>query len=203
VGSGKDRHAHTAQVTQGIGELHLAVCGRFGAAVQSAEGHWDRPSPCAGWQARDVVEHVIGFHDALLLRPLGLKPRRPSGDLVRRWQLTHDSVRQAFRVSDLFDRVIEVPAVEKSPARRLDAHRLVPRLTQDVLVHTWDLARAVGADDSLDAAWCEIFLGQLPDDQSSLNATGMFGPPVSILDDADSRSRLLARLGRDPAWRGG
>ncbi|EUA42201.1 mycothiol maleylpyruvate isomerase N-terminal domain protein [Mycobacterium xenopi 4042] len=57
-------------------ELHLAVCRRFGDAVRAADGKWQRPSPCEGWNARDVVEHVIGFHDALLLRPLGLKPER-------------------------------------------------------------------------------------------------------------------------------
>jgi hypothetical protein len=33
----------------------------------------------------------------------------------------------------------------------------MPNLTRDVLVHTWDLARAVGADDRLDADWCELF----------------------------------------------
>lgn len=55
------------------GELHLAVCRRFGSAVRSTDGIWDRSSPCTGWRARDVLEHVIGFHDVLLLRPLGLK----------------------------------------------------------------------------------------------------------------------------------
>jgi hypothetical protein len=32
---------------KGIGELHLAVCRRFGEAVRSADGKWDRPSPCS------------------------------------------------------------------------------------------------------------------------------------------------------------
>jgi hypothetical protein len=58
------------------GELHLAVCRRIGATVRAAEERWNCPSPCDGRNARDVLEHVIGFHDVLLLRPLGLKPQR-------------------------------------------------------------------------------------------------------------------------------
>jgi uncharacterized protein (TIGR03086 family) len=183
------------------GELHLAVCRRFGSAVRSADAKWDRSSPCAGWRARDVLEHVIGFHDVLLLRPLGLKPQRPQNNPQQRWDLTYDRLQQALGDKKLFERVIEVPAMGNNPSARLDAGTLVPRMTQDVLVHTWDLARAVGADDSLDLGWCQAFLAQLPADPLALSAAGMFATPFAVAADADSQSKLLARLGRDPSWR--
>lgn len=125
-----------------IADLHLAVCRRFSDAVGSGEGKWDRPTPCANWDARAVVEHVIGFHDVLLLRPLGLKSDRPRDDPRRRWDLTVDRLGEAF-------------------ARTVPT-KLVPRLTRDVLVHTWDLARAVGADDRLDPGWCATFSADCP-----------------------------------------
>jgi len=149
------------------------------------------------------LEHVIGFHDVLLLRPLGLKPQRPQDNPQRRWDLTYERLQQALGDEELFGRIIEVPAVAKNPATQLDASKLLPRLTQDVLVHTWDLARAVGADDSLDPGWCAAFLAQLPADPHALNASGMFAAPVAVPAEADSQSRLLARLGRDPSWRRG
>jgi uncharacterized protein (TIGR03086 family) len=183
-----------------IGELHLAVCRRFGDAVRSADGKWDRPTPCTAWHAGDIVEHVIGFHDVLLLRPLGLKPDRPHEDPQLRWELTYNQIGKAFSQHDLFERVVQVPAVGKNAATQLDARKLVPRLTQDVLVHAWDLARAVGADDTLDPQWCAHFLEQLPADADALSASGMFAPPV-IIDQTGTQSRLLARLGRDPSWR--
>ena len=77
----------------------------------------------------------------------------------------------------------------------------MPRLTQDVLVHTWDLARAVGADDRLDPEWCAIFFDDLPADPNVLSASGMFAAPVAVDDQADVQSKLLSRLGRDPLWR--
>jgi uncharacterized protein (TIGR03086 family) len=170
------------------GELHLAVCRRFGAAVGSANGKWDRRSPCDAWTARGVLEHVIGFHDVLLLRPLALKPHRPRDDPQARWQLTYDSLSRAFASGGV---------------AQLDALKLVPNLTRDVLVHTWDLARAVGADDRLDPAWCELCYAGLPADSSTSSAPGMFNAPVAVDDAADVQARLLARLGRDPAWRPG
>ena len=185
----------------GPGELHLAVCQRFSVAVRAADRKWDRPSPCDGWDARDVLEHVIGFHDVLLLRPLGLKPQRPRDDPGRRWSLTLDRLAQALRRDGLFEQVVEVPAVGTNSSSRLDARTLVPRLSQDVLVHTWDLARAVGADDRLDPGWCAWFVDKLPTDRDALSASGMFGQPIAVAALADAQSQLLGRLGRDPSWK--
>jgi uncharacterized protein (TIGR03086 family) len=148
-----------------------------------------------------VLEHVIGFHDVLLLRPLGLKPDRPRDDPQRRWELTFDRLCEAFRRDGLFERVIEVPAVGNDAATHLDSAAIIPRLTRDVLVHTWDLARAVGAEDRLDAGWCRLFLDQLPTDAFALSKSGMFAAPVQVADNVDTQSKLLSRLGRDPAWR--
>jgi uncharacterized protein (TIGR03086 family) len=190
-----------AGMDAGVRDLHLAVCRRFGEAVRSVDQKWDRPSPCDAWDARDVLEHVIGFHDVLLLRPLGLKPDRPRDDPQRRWELTFGRLREAFGREGLFERVVEVPAVGKNPPTQLDARKLVPRLTQDVLVHAWDLARAVGADDRLDPEWCAVFFDRLPADPDALSASGMFGAPIAVDDAASMQSKLLARLGRDPSWR--
>jgi hypothetical protein len=108
--------------------------------------------------ARGVLEHVIGFHDVLLLRPVGLKPERPRDDPQLRWKLTYGALEKAFEPGRrLFERVVEVPQLQGNPATKLNARAMMPNLTRDVLVHTWDLARAVGADDRLDADWCELF----------------------------------------------
>jgi hypothetical protein len=149
-----------------------------------------------------VLEHVIGFHDILLLRPLCLRPDRPRENAQARWDLTFERLEQAFDPTrHLLERVIDIPAVGDSPASRLDALRLVPNLTRDVLVHTWDLARAVGADDRLDPGWCETFYGPLQANAEALTGGGMFKAAVVVRDDADVQSRLIARLGRDPSWR--
>jgi uncharacterized protein (TIGR03086 family) len=190
-----------ADVELDIARVHLKVCARFADAVASAGGRWDRPSPCTEWNARALVEHVIGFHDVLLLRPLDAKPQRPRDDPERRWSVTVEALADVFTWPGLFDRPVEVPGVGNTSPTQIDARRLVPTLSQDVLVHTWDLARAVDADDHLDPDLCRRFLDRLPADPDALVRSGMFGGSVSVPDDSSSQTRLLARLGRDPNWR--
>ena len=188
-------------MADGLGEQHLAVCRRFGESVRAANGKWDRRSPCDAWDARGVLEHVIGFHDVLLLRPLGLKPDRPRDDPQRRWELTYAQLEEAFEPGrHLFERVVDNPELHDNPATRLDARAIMPNLTRDVLVHTWDLARAVGADDRLDARCCELFYAALPTDTAALSVSGMFDAPIALSEHTDVQSKLLARLGRNPDW---
>jgi uncharacterized protein (TIGR03086 family) len=192
------------EIADDLAERHLAVCRRFGEAVRAASGKWDRRSPCEAWDARGVLEHVIGFHDVLLLRPLGLKPDRPRDDPQVRWELTYRQLEKAFEPGRrLLERVVEVPELQGNQASQLDAHALLPNLTRDVLVHTWDLARAVGADDRLDAQWCELFYTALPSDPEALSMSGMFHAPVAVSEQTDVQSKLLARLGRNPSWQPG
>ena len=188
-------------MAEGLGERHLAVCQRFGESVRAANGKWKRRSPCDAWDARGVLEHVIGFHDVLLLRPLGLKPDRPRDDPRIRWELTYAALEQAFEPGRrLFERAVDIPELQGNPATRLDARAMMPNLTRDVLVHTWDLARAVGADDRLDPQWCEHFYAAVLGDASVLSVSGMFDPPVAVGHQTDLQSKLLARLGRNPGW---
>jgi hypothetical protein len=100
----------------GLGEQHLAVCRRFGESVRAANGKWDRRSPCDAWDARGVLEHVIGFHDVLLLRPLGLKPDRPRDDPETRWELTYGQLEKAFEL-DIGSDVVAMGAADRLDGR--------------------------------------------------------------------------------------
>ncbi len=73
---------------------------------------------------------------------------------------------------------------------------LLPALTTDVLVHTWDLARAVGADETLDTELCELAEAMTVANAGSYSASGGFAGPLSVDAGADVQTRLLARLGR-------
>jgi uncharacterized protein (TIGR03086 family) len=68
----------------------------------------------------------------------------------------------------------------------------------DVLIHTWDLARATGQDETLDAAEVHrAYEGMIPLDEL-LRASGHFGPKVAIPEDADEQIKLIAFTGRTP-----
>jgi len=183
-----------------IAERHMYVCQLFGEKVAAVEGNWQNQSPCTGWDARDVLEHVIGFHDVLLLRPMNAKPKRPKDDAAMRWAITEEALRSLFARPRLFDGPVDVPAIGNNPPTQVDAASLVRLLSLDVFVHSWDLARAAGHKGELDPYLCTWFLAALPKDPGSLVASGMYDPPRELPANSGAQSVLLARLGRDPDW---
>ena len=66
----------------------------------------------------------------------------------------------------------------------------------DLLIHTWDLARAVGADDHLLSEACSVVYANLEPIDALIRAPGFFGPKLEPAADADAQDRLLAFVGR-------
>jgi uncharacterized protein (TIGR03086 family) len=64
------------------------------------------------------------------------------------------------------------------------------------LIHSWDLARGIGADDTLDAELVALVYERTLPFADQLQESGMFAPPVPVPDDADPQTRLLALFGR-------
>jgi len=181
-------------------DRHRQICTAFGNEVSTLGDHWQAQSPCDEWDARSVLEHVIGLHDVLLLRPLAAKPQRPKDDPVGRWATTVGALDQVLSRVGLCDGVVEVPAFGNNQPTQIDAARIVPMLSLDVFIHTWDLGRAAGHEVVLNPDLCRMFLEGLPTDDTSLSRTGMYASPRRVSIGSDPQSRLLARLGRDPHW---
>jgi uncharacterized protein (TIGR03086 family) len=173
-----------------VASQHLRACSGFSLIVAQGEGRWDRPSPCPEWNARGLVEHVIGFHDVLVLRPLGAKPERRKGDPIPRWEVTSGALSTLLNGYG-----------EHMPTSPVDLPRLLPALRTEVLVHSWDLAMALGVDAELDEELCAIALKSAQGHEAEYRASGMFSASVSVTDHAPVADRLVALLGRDPGWR--
>ncbi|RJL33175.1 TIGR03086 family metal-binding protein [Bailinhaonella thermotolerans] len=170
---------------------------------------WSNPSPCARWTARDVVGHIIDMH-AAMLRPLGreLSPA-PSLD---------DDPLAAFRAARAdVQAVLDDPALATrecdTPSGRVTAERHIDQVvSEDLPLHGWDLARATSQDDTIDPedverAWAAMraLPADLMEKFRTPGAFGpdveVFGPEVKVAEDASPQDRLLAFIGRDPAWR--
>ena len=177
-------------------ERHRRSCQGFGAVVEAvpADG-WAAPTPCSEWDARALVEHVIGFHEFLLLRPAGVRAERPREGTAARWAATELAIELALGHPGLSRRVAYFDGDTRRPVDVLAA------ITGDVVIHTWDLARSVGAPEELDADLCATALDAAPATLGASDRSGLFAPPVPIGSDASTQDRLLAVRGRDPHWR--
>ena len=70
----------------------------------------------------------------------------------------------------------------------------------DLLVHRWDVARAIGRDDlaELDPADVELARERLAPMGDAVRSPGVFGPEVEVGDGASDVDRFLAWTGRRP-----
>ena len=69
-------------------------------------------------------------------------------------------------------------------------------MTTDALIHSWDLARALGADETLDAELADLVYERTAPIAEHLHETGLFAPPVPVPADAPLQTKLLAIFGR-------
>jgi uncharacterized protein (TIGR03086 family) len=189
---------HEADALSEIAERYRRVGGRFTARVNEVpDAAWENPAPCDGWTARDVVRHMVEWMPAFLVTAGG--PSLAPGPSVDEDPAGAWAALDAGLQSLLDDPVASATTIEHPRAGR---HRLDDAIAMfflgDVLVHTWDLARATGLDETIDADVVhDMLIGMEPLDEM-LRASGQYGPRVQVAADADEQTRLIAFTGRQP-----
>ena len=73
-------------------------------------------------------------------------------------------------------------------------------VTNDIVVHTWDLAKAAGVDATIDHEMAGRLLDGLVAMGDILVKSGQYKAAVPVPDDASIEDKVLAASGRDPAW---
>ena len=166
------------------------IAGRFGAVVAGVgPDQWDDPSPVEEWAARDVVRHLVEWFPAFLAAGSDVHPAGAWDHLQREVQAILDDPASADRV--LSNRHIGDVALPQAVSQFF---------TGDVFMHTWDLARATGQDDTLDPEVCAAMLAGMEPIEDVMRSSGQYGARVDVPDDADVQTRLLGFIGRDPQW---
>lgn len=168
---------------------YFKACRGFDAAVESVGDKAQALSPCAGWTAAAVIEHVTLVHRAVAAA-LGR-------DLDRRcpWDAARDAVSEGLVLDGVRDQAVRLPWLGMGG---VPLAGFVPVLTMETLVHTWDVARAVGADETLDPFLCVEVYERVVKLEANLRAGDQFGPRVPVPDGVNAQVRLLAFLGRNP-----
>jgi uncharacterized protein (TIGR03086 family) len=180
-------------------DRYRKVADEFTAMVQAVpEAAWDNPAPCEGWVARDVVRHLVEWVPAFFESywELAFEAGPPvDGDPVGAWLALDHTLTALLDDDEMAASVRETPMGTVTLEAALDM-----AVTGDIFVHQWDLARATGLDDRLDPDEVHRqFAGMEPMDEA-LRQSGHFGPRVAVPADADEQTKLIAFLGRDPAF---
>jgi uncharacterized protein (TIGR03086 family) len=181
-----------------IAERYRRVAARFSARVNEVPAQaWDNPAPCEGWVARDVVRHLVEWVPAFLSAAGG--PTLPTGPSVDddpggAWAALSDGIEALLNDPTALATTITHPM---AGTHRLD-DAIAMFFMGDIVVHTWDIARAAGLDETLDADIVhDMLIGMEPLDEM-LRASGQYGPKVDVPTNADEQTRLIAFTGRRP-----
>jgi uncharacterized protein (TIGR03086 family) len=111
-------------------------------------------------------------------------------DIVAGWDRAKTVFAGAIETGDLSTPV-------PGPMGPMPAEQLIGRfISTDVLVHTWDVARAVGGDESLPLDIVAGAYSGLKPMDAMLRMPGVFGPKVAVPEGADVQTEFLGFVGR-------
>jgi uncharacterized protein (TIGR03086 family) len=171
------------------------------AALRPAD--LDRPTPCASWTVRDVVNHMLGgagffaeLAEAGAVAGGDEDPDFTAGDFNGTFRS------QASRLVAAFDAPGAMDKMMKMPFGELPGSVCVWIAAGDIFTHGWDLAKATGQPTDLEPELAAALLAQimplLPDAMRGPEGQAPFGPRVEVAESAPPADRLAAFEGRHP-----
>lgn len=158
---------------------------------------WTAPTPDSEWDVRDLVRHVVEEQqwvphllDGRTIREARRALAPLSENLRDEWRLYSLAATSAW-ASAKPDALVHLSYDTVPVADYLREQ------VSDVTIHSWDLARATGAPEELDAQLVEAVWTVFEPQRDTLAASGLYAPPVPLPDDAPLQWRLLAITGRN------
>ena len=183
-----------------IAELHAQALDATGRIVGGvAADRWHAATPCPGWDARALVNHLVsGNLWAAELAAGGTIEgvgSRLDGDLLgddpaAAYAESAAAAAAAFRRPGALDAPCAV-SYGPVPGSVYAGHRFL-----DVLVHGWDLAVATGQDYTLDPELMQECRQVIEPQLQAFRSARALGPEIEVPADASAQTRFLAMLGR-------
>jgi uncharacterized protein (TIGR03086 family) len=178
------------------------ACARFSALVHEVQpADWTNDTPCSDWDVRALVNHVVG---ELLWAPPLVEGQtiadvgdRFDGDVlgddpVARTDEAISGASEAFSADGALDRTVHLSFGDFS------GDNYCWQLISDVTVHAWDLARGIGADDTMDPDLAEKVHDFVAPMLAQMAGSPYFAAPTKVAEDASAQAVLLAATGRQP-----
>jgi uncharacterized protein (TIGR03086 family) len=182
--------------------LLQAATDRFGGVLaQVTPEQYGWATPCPDWSVVDLVDHVVGGNRWAVLLLAGAEGRASwaevqhlpkAADRRTDFAVSVTAQREAFEAAG--------PDVAVThPFGATTAAGLLRLRIGDVIVHTWDLTRALGVDERLPDELVRAGLDIFAADGDRLVGTGAFGAgPDGAPPPVDDQQRLLHLAGRRP-----
>jgi uncharacterized protein (TIGR03086 family) len=172
----------------------------FDARVRQIGDHqWQAATPDEDWAVRDLVNHLVGedLWAPLLLAGSTIAEvgNRFEGDVLgaepkAAWTLASAEAVRAVEDDGAMDRIVHLSFGD------FPGSEYTLQLFADHLIHAWDLARAIGADERLDAGLVASCANWFEAVEDAYRGAGAIAARPPVPGHADAQTLLLARFGR-------
>ena len=187
-----------------IAALHRRSVATFDELVHAIDDdRWNDPTPCSEWTVRDLVNHLTNenlWAEALFGgRTIAEVGTAFDGDVlgddpVGAWERASRGALERMGEPDAMERTVDLSR-GPSPGREYTVE-----LFADHVMHSWDLAKAIDADDAIDPGIVAPAKAWFADVEDAYRAVGSIAARPPITDDADDLTVFLAMTGRRRDW---
>ena len=172
-------------------------------AAQVRADQWTLPTPCPDWNVTELIGHVVAGSQMSAAIAAGAD-RGEAIDRLSTDFVGDDPLGALDTALALAETALIHPDVDERicqhPAGNMPGAQVRSLRISDLLIHQWDLARAIGADESLDVDVVHIVWDDISPMAPVIAQLGVFGagPSGTVPDDAPLQQRLLDLMGRRP-----
>lgn len=185
--------------TRDTREIYARCSAGFTERVHAVGDRWSDPTPLPAWNVRELVNHLV--NEERWTPPLFAGSTTDDvGDRFDGDLLGHDPVATADEAAAAALAAVRAEGAVEGVVHLSfgdhPGHEYAMQLAADHLVHTWDLARAVGADETLDEDAVAAVLDWFGGTEELYREMGVIGPRVAVPAGAGAKAELLGRFGR-------
>jgi uncharacterized protein (TIGR03086 family) len=156
------------------------------------------PTPCAEFDVRALLHHLLTWGPVLeaAARKEPAAPAEPTSDDPA--AAYDDQLRRivaAWSDPDAWDGATTMGGPDPLPAALIGG-----MVVSEIVVHGWDLGRALGEHPSWEPAVLDLVLGEVIATAEMGRGMGIYADAVPVAQTAPVLDRLLGVTGRDPHW---
>ena len=155
-------------------------------AVQAEQ--MEASTPCANWNVKQLIDHAVNTQAQFAGPLVGAEIAEGA-----EWPQVYQAINAAIEDPSVLEGMIDDPNMGTVP--KVQNFGIA---TSDMLIHTWDVAKAIGGDTELPAEAvqaCHTGMQHFPEEM--MRSEGMFGAKVECAADADVQTQMLSHAGRD------
>ena len=158
-------------------------------------------TPCTAWSVQSLINHTLAVQSFA-----NTVVSKGTPDMASMGQVDHalpsEGAEAAFKaITDTTLAALKKVNLEdtmETPFGAMPGGNFIMIPITDMIIHKWDLGKAIGQDSTIDNSLAELGLSALTPALAGGRDGAFFGPEVTVSGSGSAQDRLLGLSGRTP-----